>query len=409
MIVFNTKKSYLNCFYDFAVSPCSYDFFSFLVNAEMCRKRRQFSNINLIFVKGPNNGFRHDPRRTDEQNLEFYLNVILPGLHFLPTVAKYSIYDREDLIGAIPDAHSTFPRGYSVQKPTFDYLNHERIVGQLRGDQSVKFESQGFAKKIVMQKLRGNNVVRFATLTTREIERDDVGKTRQPKRKIWERIFEALREKGITPIVVRDTACAFGNESLFDGVLEFPEASLNPQVRLALYEQSEINYTKNNGPGFLQLFAHNRAVYFNTIDEGVISLSSNWFEKGYGMSVKEKAQYPMTTNNVIFRWGDECLDRALTGLEKLSSISKSCSTLNKYAGPKTEEFSKKIAFNKVLNNMNFVVLPEDLQLLQRIDFTDASGEAVPKLEFISQLEGRSLRKGVVSEIISLSEKLQISI
>ena len=45
---------------------------------------------------------------TDEQNLEFYLNVILPGLHFLPTIAKYSIYDREDLIGARGDAHSTF-------------------------------------------------------------------------------------------------------------------------------------------------------------------------------------------------------------------------------------------------------------------------------------------------------------
>ena len=92
------------------------------------------------------------------------------------------------------------------------------------GDASVKFESQDFAKKIVKQKLQGNNVDRFATLTTREIERDDVGKTRQPKRKVWERVFEALREKGITPIVVRDTACAFGGKSLFEGVLEFPEA-----------------------------------------------------------------------------------------------------------------------------------------------------------------------------------------
>ena len=59
--------------------------------------------------------------------------------------------------------------------------------------------------------------------------------------------------------------------------------------------------------------------------------------------------------------------------------------------------------------MNFVVLPEDLHLLQRIDFTDASGEAIPKFEFISQLEGNGLRKGVVSEIISLSERLQISV
>ena len=260
-----------------------------------------------------------------------------------------------------------------------------------------------------MQKLRGNNIARFATLTTREIERDDVGKTRQPKKKVWERVFEALREKGITPIVVRDTACAFDGKSLFNGVFEFPEASLNPQVRLALYEKSEINYTKNNGPGFLQLFAHNRAVYFNEIDDGVTSLSSDWFEKGYGMSVAENAQYPMTTSNVIFRWGDECFDLALSGLEELSSVSKSCSTLNEYAGPKTEELSKKIAFNRLLKNMNFVVLPEDLQLLQRIDFTDASGETVPKIEFMSQLEGNGLRKGAVSELLSLSERLQINV
>ena len=239
-------------------------------------------------------------------------------------ISRAELFTDEDLVGFSGDAYSTFPRGYSAQKPTFDYLNHERVVGQLRGDPSVKFESQDFAKKIVMQKLRGNNIFRFATLTTREIERDDVGKTRQPKREIWEGVFEALREKGITPIVVRDTACAFGGKSLFDGVLEFPEASLNPQVRLALYEQSEINFTKNNGPGFLQLFAHNRAIYFNAIAEGVSALSSKWFENGYGMSVKENAQYPMTTNNVIFRWGDESFELALTGFEELSSVCKSC-------------------------------------------------------------------------------------
>ena len=55
-------------------------------HTEITKKSKQ-----IIFVKGPNNGFRHDPHRTDEQNLEFYLNVILPGLHILPTIAKYSI------------------------------------------------------------------------------------------------------------------------------------------------------------------------------------------------------------------------------------------------------------------------------------------------------------------------------
>ena len=63
----------LKCFYDFAVSPASYDFFTFLISAEICRKRRGFESISLFFIKGPVSGFRQDKIRTIEQNLTFFL------------------------------------------------------------------------------------------------------------------------------------------------------------------------------------------------------------------------------------------------------------------------------------------------------------------------------------------------
>ena len=68
----------LVCFYDMAVSPCSYDFFTFMYSAEICRIRRSLDDINLILVQGLKNKFRNDEIRSDEQNQTFFDNVILP-------------------------------------------------------------------------------------------------------------------------------------------------------------------------------------------------------------------------------------------------------------------------------------------------------------------------------------------
>ena len=62
----------LTCIYDMMVNPCSYDFFTFLISAEICRIRRNLSEIKLIFVQGPNNKFRDDKLRSAEQNKVFF-------------------------------------------------------------------------------------------------------------------------------------------------------------------------------------------------------------------------------------------------------------------------------------------------------------------------------------------------
>ena len=75
----------LYCFYDMQVSPCSYDFFTFLYSAEVCRIRRGLKSIKLILVKGQNHNFRQDQIRTQDQNETFFQNVIVPGISLLPS------------------------------------------------------------------------------------------------------------------------------------------------------------------------------------------------------------------------------------------------------------------------------------------------------------------------------------
>ena len=45
---FSRMNKTLKCFYDFSVSPASYDFFTFLISAELCRVSRGFDSIDQI-------------------------------------------------------------------------------------------------------------------------------------------------------------------------------------------------------------------------------------------------------------------------------------------------------------------------------------------------------------------------
>ena len=89
--------SKLHCFYDMAVSPCSFDFFSFLYAAEICRKRRQLEEIELVFVHGTKGKFRSDNIRTQSQNEMFFNNVIIPGISLLQAISSFCWKSREEM------------------------------------------------------------------------------------------------------------------------------------------------------------------------------------------------------------------------------------------------------------------------------------------------------------------------
>ena len=114
--------STLYCFYDMEVSPASYDFFTFLHSAEICRLRRGFGSIKLILVKGSNFDFRHDEIRTRSQNETFFQNVILPGISLLPSCDSFMWLPREE---GLPGARerTARPKGKRGPKIVFSSKN----------------------------------------------------------------------------------------------------------------------------------------------------------------------------------------------------------------------------------------------------------------------------------------------
>jgi len=353
----------LYCFYDMAVSPCSYDFFSFLNSAENCRIRRAMDSIQLIFIHGNNKKFRQDNIRTDIQNETFFHNVIIPGLSILPSIDSYMWISRTSLKIEQFSPDQIFPRGYSLTHPVANYTGIDLVISRIRGDKPSFFEAPEYATNhfnyFLEQKL-GTDI--YVTLTTREISRDDKNNTRGINLKIWTEVAVQLKKQGIKLLVIRDTDSAY-DEQLIAETIEAPELSIHLPLRLAAYEKSIVNFTKNNGPAVLQLFGRCKSFYFNSLDPEVVALTKEWYKKNYGMI--EGSNFPMTTMNKKVIWEKENVDLILDSISNAKE-TEIVTELNPFYNTENLALSFGVALQSLLDNLKHPVLPEDKELYQKL-------------------------------------------
>ena len=131
------NQTTLYCFYDLAVSPPSYDFFTYMQLAELHRKRYNLSNLFFIFVPGPKNGFRGAALdKTTAQRYTMMRNVVILSCWLLPSckgIAWLQHEDEANLFFEKAKGH-VFPRGYSPQTRVGDYLWESIVAAYLRNE-----------------------------------------------------------------------------------------------------------------------------------------------------------------------------------------------------------------------------------------------------------------------------------
>ena len=371
----------LFCFYDMAVSPCSYDFFIFLYSAENCRIRRGLENIQLIFIQGPNKKFRQDNIRTDIQNDTFFNNVIIPGLSILPSIESFMWVSRETLKLDQFSPNNIFPKGYSLSHPIPKYSGVELVCSQIRGDEPSFFQAPLYATKHFDEYLREKIPSKqYVTITAREITRDDKNNTRSIDFNVWKNVANELQALGITLLVIRDTDAAYEGH-LIEGALELTDLSIHLPLRQAAYEGSIINFTKNNGPAVLQLFGKCKTVYFNQFDQDVVALTSDWYKNQFGMV--EGANFPMTTKDKKVSWAPEEENLILKYIEEAKS-SELKLELNNYSSQENLAISFGVALQSLLDNLKYPSLPEDQKLFQQL------AQINEKNKYVSQLKTKFL-------------------
>ena len=359
-------KKVLKCYYDLDVSPCSFDFFHFLMAAELNRIHRKCDEIALIFVSGANCGYRNDRIRTHEQNDMFFKNVLWQGPHLLESCKSILWIDREsEIINFDKDSDLIFPRGYRLEAPNqnLDYAALGIVTAFVRREKPAFLVAPNYARGFVKQFLENFSKKKIITLTTRELSREENG-TRTINFREWEKFFDSLNKDQYQVLVIRDTSSAFLPNKLFEDIPEINVASTHLHFRMALYDSAFLNFFKNNGPLAPAFYSKANCVWFNEFDDDICALSRAWYEVNYGMN--EGSSFPMTTKNKILFWGKENQSRIASCIDKMNDIYNSGESLslNDFSSHKNFLYSINASIRYTFFNIRHGALPEDIALFQ---------------------------------------------
>ena len=412
----SNTENYLNCFYDFAVSPAYSDFFTYLQLAELHRIRYSFKKIRIIFVPGPKKGFRDDTLRTTESNELMTRNVLLPACHLLKSCDSILWLDQRELAqGMLSNPKAVFPRDYTLQNPVNDYMDsgiqcaflRDEVISHFTAPPEKHKAAQAFIKSVC-----GNK--KAITITMREAEHDA-----SPRRSInepeWLKFFDKLDLDIYQPIIIRDTACAFADDNVFAGYPQAPVASIDLLFRNALYENAYLNCFCCVGSYSLAVYSKCNSLVFKYCDNSVYATSEKFLKEALGLTYGD--QRPITGKRTVMAWEDDDTDvieayfnfmveQIESGIDlseqhNIGSTKQAINTIN-------------VAIRYVFNKFNRSVAAEDLKVLYRIQqiseiLKESSDWNYNLKTLITQNEGKAVPEGTLDRIKQLEETVKFGL
>ncbi len=398
-------KKFLSCYYDLDGSPCSFDFFHFLMTAELNRVHRQCDEIALTFVFGPDRGYKKDNIRTYEQNDMFFKNVLWQGPHLLKSCKSIMCIDRESKIKiSHEDPDLIFPRGYKLETPKHDYTARGIVAAFVRREKPTFLVAPNYSRQIVRQYLENFDGKKIITLTTRELSREENG-TRTCNFGEWQKFFDSLDKDKYQVLIIRDTSSVFLSNKLFADFPEISIASIHLHFRIALYEIAFVNFFKNNGPLAPAFYSKANCVWFNEFDDAISSLSRNWYGINYGMT--EGSPFPMTTKNKILFWGKDNKATIQSTFDRMKEVSKSAETLslNEFQSEDNLNHSIRTSIGYTFMNIQYGLLPEDLRLFQLLREMISKGfiKMDDPLKMLTQFKGLEISKKTMDKIVNFGK------
>ena len=273
----------LTAFYDLKVSPTTYDIISFLFLAEMVRLRDDLDAIDLAIVVND----QDSPHREDEGDLprekkDWMLHhVMLKADAALPSCRRtFLVPDRYEAMDLVRNANKIFPEDYSVDAPKPRYVTTEIIHLGLRGCPYADFEATPEALTRMENWLAARTTDRkIVTITLREMARQPA---RNSNLTAWSEFAHSLNCSEYFPIIIRDTNAVFQPvPDIYRDITVCDLASLNMELRAALYQHAYANLIINNGPnGLLHLNSLNR--YLQLKPEAKDTNVSEFYERKAG-------------------------------------------------------------------------------------------------------------------------------
>jgi len=270
-IFFNDKcvnSNELIAVYDLNSSSISFDFAYFLAGADAFSIKHKKESFVVYIIKKDIGSLDSSEyyRFVDRDNLEWrFENILIPLLGLYPKCSGYSVFSDVDSAHRFINNTTTFPNHYSLfYTPYMDYIEVRSLL--------KKYPFQGFrAPKQGLKHVRSwieNNNIRSEKIVTITIRQYGFDALRNSNIDEWIKFAMWVSSKGYTPVFIPDTDSCFNKDERLSNFLVFREACWNLGLRMAIYEESYLNFVKDGPALIAQLNKNVRFINMQVAIEG---------------------------------------------------------------------------------------------------------------------------------------------
>ena len=240
--------------YDLSTSAITFDFASYLAAAEVERRLRGFNAIDVIFVMGPHAGVRVEaPEYEAVVNRDARLwrvrHMLLPMLAFLPTIRAVAVCATRDQADALisKDPRRIYPSDYRVFLPR---QPDKRVIHEhARAGVPIwpMFHATEHSRKLTRDFLEREAKGRRPVVIT--LRNYGYTPQRNSRNGDWLAFADSLDPTRYVPIFVHDLETVMQRPPAdFSKHITFDAASVNLEIRMALYEAAWLNMALMAGP-----------------------------------------------------------------------------------------------------------------------------------------------------------------
>lgn len=301
------SKRTLYAVYDLEQNPASFDACVFANAAECYRIEKGFDDICFVVISPilkygrlcDANFYKNGDERAFKERIDFLLMPIFTLIPSHSSTIHFS--DRSDVEPFLVDKHR-FPEQYKTDEPCDVHnpilmFNLPQPIGFFQAPERAR----GFVKDYFSEQ----DTRRLVTFTVREYldepyRNNDIVEL--------SKFIDSLDLTIYRPVLVRDTENA-GKPPLkgIEKYENYPMASLDIGVRMALYERAFMNFFCNNGTASLAAFSQSNYIIFKLKDESIRCTSTEFFKRRFGIDEANRQYLWANHKNQIINWAyDSC-------------------------------------------------------------------------------------------------------
>lgn len=314
-------NSILYAFYDLSIYPPSYDIYRFVLMAEAERKARKMQSISFIVVPKLSSAKKKVNNHTAYDVADYFWrkdNIVIPIMRSMKScisVNDLAYREEVDFFLSNVDQNNVFPCSYNIEAPPVNFVHKD--TKRFSKEQLGYFEAPAQALNIVDNFI--NEVVcgkQVVTITLREYGEPAARNTQLSE---WGKFIETLDRNKFFPVIIRDTyLCTNPIPSELGNVLDFPAASMNISVRIALYTKAYLNFCVPNGPTTLLFHIKNcRTILIRKNDDSIPSISKRVVEMD-GYPENEQPDFADFGYQLV-HWGEDNFENIRLAFDKFES------------------------------------------------------------------------------------------